>query len=106
MNSNKPFKGVIHNWRKSPTPGYGLGYLIRGVIDFGQELFLDEFGKYRDGDKARASDCRGATGFVIAHDEKTGIIETSSGWYRLQEAYQPRPKDDPSDFDEEKGLAA
>lgn len=93
--------GTIHQWKKSPTPGFGLGYLIRGVIEKPHELFHTEFGQH-DPARARSSRFRSATGYVIAHNGKQ--ITTQTATYILGEPFEEPVPYDPEDFDEEKGL--
>ncbi len=98
----KPSLGTIHQWKKSPTPGYGIGFLIRGVIERPIELFQNSFGQH-DSSLARSSRYRSATGYVTAFDEKTKTITTSSVTYKLGAPFEKPTPFNPNDFDDEKG---
>lgn len=99
----KPTLGTIHQWKKSPTPGYGLGFLIRGVIELPIELFQNSFGRH-DSSLARSSRFRSSTGYVIAFDEKRNIITTNTATYKLGEPFEKPIPYNPDDFDDEKEL--
>lgn len=64
----KPHLGRIEQWAKLPALGHGLGYRIAGIAVDHPDFFTD-----RDV----------LTSYVVAHDEKTGEIETRNSRYTL-----------------------
>lgn len=69
--SEKPHKGQIEEWHKEPCTG-GLGFLIVGrFLDHPERLMALDLGGH------------GHTSFVVAHDKKTGEIETKNSRYTL-----------------------
>lgn len=71
--SEKPHKGRIADWRKSPAfSDNGLGYVIEGV-------FLDHPDRLMNFDPGG----HGHTSVVLVHDEATGEIETKNSRYTL-----------------------
>lgn len=74
--SEKPHKGRIADWRRSPAFSRdGLGYVIEGV-------FLDHPDRMTHFDPGG----QGHTSVVLAHDEATGEIETKNSRYTLVQA--------------------
>lgn len=63
----KPHKGEIKYWTKVECDAPGLGYIITG-------RFMDH---------PRFAMMWGHTSWVVAHDEKTGEIETRNTRYTL-----------------------